>query len=266
MKTNYLFGTALLATSVAIVSSAFLPAAAFNITRTGDQAGNPEQDLWQVGVTTNDIGSTFQVDWFLDRNFDPSGSLSQDLSAFSTFKVDSFTSSYLDLTINISNTTALTQTFTEAGIVSFGFGIDPNATSVELLQSGTNFSGAQVRSAQQTFPGGFKQIDICIFTQGCNGGSQNSALAAGASDSLRLRIGGDFTSGTTTIGANLLDFPVKFQTTDGSFELAGAGGGVGNVEQVPEPLTILGTGMALGFGSMFKREHDKKKKKSSLKA
>nr|WP_317270504.1 hypothetical protein [Arthrospira sp. PLM2.Bin9] len=41
MKTNYLFGTALLATSVAIVSSAFLPAAAFNITRTGDQAGNP---------------------------------------------------------------------------------------------------------------------------------------------------------------------------------------------------------------------------------
>ncbi|EKD09566.1 hypothetical protein SPLC1_S170150 [Arthrospira platensis C1] len=184
------------------------------------------------------------------------------MSAFSTFKVDSFTSDYLDLTINISNTTALTQTFTEAGIVSFGFGIDPNATSVQLLQSGNNFTGAQVRTGQQTFPGGFKQIDICIFTQGCNGGSQNSALAAGASDSLRLRIGGDFTSGTTTIGANLLDFPVKFQTTDGSFELAGAA----NVEQVPEPLTILGTGMALGFGSMFKREYDKKKNKSSLKA
>lgn len=32
------------------------------------------------------------------------------------------------------------------------------------------------------------------------------------------------------------------------------------VEAVPEPLTILGTGMALGFGGLFKKELDKKKK------
>ncbi|EKD09565.1 hypothetical protein SPLC1_S170140 [Arthrospira platensis C1] len=49
MKTTSLFGTALLATTVAIASSAFLPAAAFNITKTGSQAGDPKQDLWQVG-------------------------------------------------------------------------------------------------------------------------------------------------------------------------------------------------------------------------
>jgi hypothetical protein len=31
---------------------------------------------------------------------------------------------------------------------------------------------------------------------------------------------------------------------------------------VPEPLTILGSGVALGFGVLFKREYSKKQKKS----
>ena len=33
-----------------------------------------------------------------------------------------------------------------------------------------------------------------------------------------------------------------------------------DIENIPEPLTILGTGMAFGFGGLFKREYDKKKK------
>ncbi len=38
-----------------------------------------------------------------------------------------------------------------------------------------------------------------------------------------------------------------------------------DLEPVPEPITLLGTGMALGFGGLFKREYDKKKKKEKLK-
>ena len=32
------------------------------------------------------------------------------------------------------------------------------------------------------------------------------------------------------------------------------------ISQVPEPLTILGSGVALGFGAMFKKEHSRRKK------
>ncbi|MEQ8975973.1 MAG: PEP-CTERM sorting domain-containing protein [Coleofasciculus sp. C1-SOL-03] len=31
---------------------------------------------------------------------------------------------------------------------------------------------------------------------------------------------------------------------------------------VPEPLTILGSGMALGFGALFKKQQSKKQKKN----
>lgn len=39
-----------------------------------------------------------------------------------------------------------------------------------------------------------------------------------------------------------------------------------NVTAVPEPLTLLGTGTALGFGTFFKRELSKKQKKEKTKA
>lgn len=35
----------------------------------------------------------------------------------------------------------------------------------------------------------------------------------------------------------------------------------GQVELVPEPLTVIGTGMALGFGGLFQREYSKRQKK-----
>lgn len=38
------------------------------------------------------------------------------------------------------------------------------------------------------------------------------------------------------------------------------------IERVPEPLTILGSGVALGFGAMFKKEHSRRQKKTKTKA
>ena len=38
------------------------------------------------------------------------------------------------------------------------------------------------------------------------------------------------------------------------------------VKRVPEPLTILGSGLALGFGAYFKKEYSRKQKKTKAKA
>ena len=41
---------------------------------------------------------------------------------------------------------------------------------------------------------------------------------------------------------------------------------VGQTVAVPEPLTILGSGLALGFGAYFKKEYSRKQKKAKAKA
>jgi hypothetical protein len=37
------------------------------------------------------------------------------------------------------------------------------------------------------------------------------------------------------------------------------------VATVPEPLTILGSGLALGFGALFKKEYSRKRQKAQSK-
>ena len=85
------------------------------------------------------------------------------------------------------------------------------------------------------FPGGFKRIDVCVFAQGCNGGGQGAALAAGASDSFTVTVFGDFSGGSVM----LEPFPIKFQTTEYGFGFSG-----GTVE-VPEPdsLALMAIGL-----------------------
>ena len=39
-----------------------------------------------------------------------------------------------------------------------------------------------------------------------------------------------------------------------------------SVERIPEPLTILGSGLALGLGVYFKKEYSRKSKKAKVKA
>lgn len=51
-----------------------------------------------------------------------------------------------------------------------------------------------------------------------------------------------------------------------SFDLAQTTTPLGESESVPEPLTILGSSTALGFGALFKRQHSKSQKKAKNKA
>lgn len=190
----------------------------------------------QASAITISGGETFNVDWFVDLDNTVTTS---DLTATSTWTVSSYSSSSIVLDITIANTTLLDlpTTLTEAAIVSFGLGVDPDATAT-LTTSGSVFDMVGVGS-NQNFPGGFKNIDICLFADGCTGGSVNNGLQAGSSDSLQITL-----TALTSFGAStdLLFFPAKFQTTLGSFE-------PGGTTTVPEP-TMVGL-LAIGLLGML---------------
>ena len=195
----------------------------------------------------------FTLKWFLAGN----GTTVDDLSAEADVTVAAFSNSSITLDFAMKNTTVL-NLLANAGITSFGIAVEPNATSVSFNSLGGGaFTNAILQTGQQNFPGGFKQIDVCVFTQGCSGGSQGSALAAGATDTFRVIIGGNFSGGSVT----LTPFPIKFQTSAGSYEFAecteGPCGGGSN--EVPEPgtLLLLGSGLA-GFAVLRWRKNKAK--------
>lgn len=197
----------------------------------------------QASAITIGSGDTFTVDWYIDAT--TTSGLNDDLSATSTWTVSSYSSTSIVLDISITNTTLLSSTLTNADIVSFGFGVVPDATGT-LLSPGSVFDGiASGSGPQQTYPGGFKQIDVCVYSSGCSGGSVTSALHAGLTDSLQIEL-----TSTTLFGStiDLLFFPVKFQTSQGSYAAPGCVAG-SNCTPVPEPPVplLLGLGL-LGIG------------------
>jgi hypothetical protein len=185
-------------------------------------------------------GDVFSIGWSVDL----SGVPTNNLTATSTWTVSSYTMDSIVLDISISNTTILDPgTLDNAAITSFGFGVMPNVTAT-LSSAGSVFDSVGSGSGpQQNFPGGFGGIDVCLFADGCSGGSVNNGLQAGASDSLQVTLSGRFSERT-----DLLFFPVKFQTSVGSFEPGGS------MVSVPEPgtLGLLCAGI-LGFFVSRKR-------------
>ena len=196
-------------------------------------------------IQISSAGDSWTVDWFVDSSI--TAGLSQDLSATSSWLVSSYSSTQIILDVTITNTTLLTGGLTNADITSFGFGTDNNAKA-SLLSAGSTFTKVGAGSGpQQTYPGGYKGIDVCIFFQNCSGGSAPSGLRAGETDSLPLLLTGNFSPIT-----ELLYFPAKFQTNQGSYE---PGGCVNCGGSAPEPsiLALLGIGLALiGFAHQRK--------------
>ncbi len=178
-------------------------------------------------IQINSVGDSWTVDWLVSAS--TTSGLSNDLSATSSWLVTSFSATQITLDISITNTTLLTGLLTNADITTFGFGVSPNATA-SIVTAGSTFTQVGTGNGpQQTFPGGFKGIDVCIFASGCSGGTVNNALHAGSTDSLTLLLTGNFGS-----GADLTYFPIKFQTNQGSYEPAGCVNGNG-CTTVPEP-------------------------------
>ena len=188
-------------------------------------------------IQITSTGQNWTADWSI------SISSTNTLSATSTWMVSSFSTSQIVLDINITNTTSLLGQLTNADITSFGFGIQPKANA-SILIAGTTFDSTGSGSGpQQTFPGGYKQIGVCVFASGCAGGSVNDALHAGDSDYLQLLLTGDFSKGF----ANLFAFPIKFQTNLGSYHAGGCINKDPACTPVPEPSisALLGLGLLL---------------------
>ena len=189
------------------------------------------------------------------------------VKALLDFKVDSLTSSVATLLLKVTNNTTL-GSLANAGLASIGFSADPNATGVSISQvNGTGeadkFDGATLASIPS-----LSNVEICAWSgNNCNGGAQGDLLAVGSTDTFKLTLNGAFNTAT---GINFDNFGVKFQTSAGSTEFYGTssitppppGGGGGGTGAVPEPLTMMGAGVAVAFGSYFKKRADKNSNKA----
>ena len=244
--TTSFFSTVVTAASIAVVSSAFSPANAYSVIRTNAEAGNPSSYLYDVGLNAGDVGRTLDpVTWSVAQNSNNSG-LPTELSATANITVKEFSSNMLSLAIKLTNTTAANF---QSSIVSFGFGVSPDVIGAQLLQDDQQTYDAVRVKSKAGFPGGFKNIDVCVFGGNtCNGGDIKKGLQSGGNfDTFTLNLLGNFGSDPS---ATLSAFPMKFQIAEGSYEAAG----------VPEPITVVGSGLALGFGTLFSKESARRKK------
>lgn len=203
-------------------------------------SGTPAQALTilpnSVGITGADIGQSFDVNWLV-------ASTNPDLTATSTWTVEDFSSSALTLKISMTNTTPNSLA---SSITAFGLGISPDATGAFATNGEGDvfkFIGAG-SGPNETFPGGFKAIDICIGPSSpCAGDAFNDGLLNGITDTITIVLSGLFGDNPA---ATLAFFPLKFQTALGSFEPAGA------VVPLPASLPLLGAALA-GLGLLGRR-------------
>lgn len=220
-----------------VVTCAAAPGQALTISGSGDS----------VALTSADVGGAFNVSWSIDP-----AEYSQNLTAISSWQIIGFTSTTLTLGISITNTTVLGGLLLQAAVTTFGFGTVPDSTA-SLSDPGDVFESIGSGSGpKETFPGGFKYIDVCVFASGCSGGSINEGLQAGVSDLMTIALSGIF---GTTPGVTLSIFPIKFQTSGDSYESGGLirpGPNPISVVPVPAALPLLGAGL-IALGAFARR-------------
>ena len=207
-------------------------------------------------ATFNAVGDTATINF----SFDPAGAPTV-LTATADLEVTAISTSQLVLLITLENTTAGAD-YTNAAILDFGFGIDPDATSVSISTGGDGvgdddvFDNAYVVGSGPGTPGIPSQslVEICAFpANNCPGGSVNDGLQKGDTDVFVLTI--NWNPANNTAEYELTDFAVKFQTSAGSFEFPGEETSTDETSSdetsqdetsnVPEPalMSLLGLGL-----------------------
>jgi hypothetical protein len=202
---------------VGVVVACTTPAQAFTFgsstpsTGTVGNVGN-YTSISTVGISGQDLGKSFSIDWRL-----PEAGDRKTMSATGLFTVNSFTKDLLNLTVKLTNTTA--SSF-QAALMSMGLGVSLDSAKASYTSDGSKFDG-MTSGAEQNFPGGFKNIDVCIFAaNGCNGGNiKQGVQSGGESDTFTFNILGAFGAQPSV---TLDSFAIKFQTQAGSFEFPGS--------------------------------------------
>jgi hypothetical protein len=201
-----------------------------------------------ANVTIDDVNDDFAVTW----SYSPfSGAV---ISALGTFDVIGISTTQLVMNVKFANQST---GFTNAGIQSFGFNINPNVTTV----SANTLSSYDTATDNDRFDGAalgnlpaIATIDVCLFSgNNCNGGPQPQLLGIGETDYFTITINGNFpgasvslldVSSNNVVGTGLMG--LKIQTNVDSYELTGrvvppSGGD----PPLPSPgvATLLGLGL-----------------------
>ena len=190
-----------------------------------------------ITVTNN---TTFTVFWL----YTPTN---PDLAGQARFTITNYTTAGFDLTVDQVMNTMPTSPDINARLVSFGFGLTPDATSFTNAVNGSIFSWGFTN-----FPG-FQSVDVCGFSGNSCAGGANGGLNQGESQlgSMSIHVNGLFTNGAT-----FSPVAAKFQTGVGSFELDSCTrtpGGCGStvvIEATPEPASLIQLGTRL-VGAAF---------------
>lgn len=217
----------------------------------GGTVGNPSiVDEWAYAYVdmNNDEGESFTIEWLLTAE-ELGGGDAVDLSASATFTLISLDPNEIIMDVVITNTTLADLGANTPAVTSFGFATDPDAVAT-FNAPGSNFASIDNQVGSQSYPGGFKNVDICVYSAGCTGGGIGNALAPGESDSFTLRL--TPTSGQFDNWVKFSQFPIKFQADFGSFQTAGT-----TTTEIPEPAPIALMGLGLLGLAVWRRRRNK---------
>ncbi|MDY7023360.1 MAG: cistern family PEP-CTERM protein [Cyanobacteriota bacterium] len=242
MRTPFLISSVLVSTATffAVTSPAF----AYNITGAGIN-----------NINSNDIGDVFRV------NFDGSveetsvdglsGSAYFTLNSFGVEDVSGTDYTIAEFDVNLTNTSTAP---ISSRISRMGFDSDPN-----IIQSASSVNGVFNTVDDGRFPNQVGDVEVCLYDDkgNCTGGPGGVETGDTGNFTLKLAF-----ADTSLDSFNLDNFHLRYQSIDGTpLGTSGTGDGFVMADSVdaPEPLTLLGTGIAAGFGAIFRKEQQKKR-------
>lgn len=213
------------------------------------------------------IGNAETISTSTPYNFDwiySTGTAAGDLTGTGSMTISGFNSAMLTVLVTLNNNSLLPSD----RLVSFGFGIDPNAIGVTFTDSDTTGMTAATLGDIPSM----KLIEVCAISgPNCDGGG-GDGIYGGTSDTFTMYLTTGTISkvqGQTTItpgvwgsSVNIAPIGFKYQTGSGSFEFTSSsnGGLTSSGGNIPEPgiLALLSAGL-LGQALLIRKRRRQQK-------